>query len=284
MADTVIKGTESPDSMAEVDAQGATDTMNEDMPDAEASGSVASEKGNVTLIDVSSAPINSTDATLTSQLVREKLEMGVFRSQPKQKAKSSVWKLFNCIVDGNGRDTSYVICKYCFHVMYHDSHRTGTSTMRKHKCWLEMNGVPPKKRKGSYIPISGHEYALKTKKSASLNDTNGLLADDEEEMSDDSDDDEGKQWQLPLFQKFLKIEEERLKIEKQRLALERHHTGLLKVVAQKTSQIVDFLSGEKIIIQQPTIAVEGVVGEAHRITVSDATPIPIVEMSDGKPS
>lgn len=48
-------------------------------------------------------------------------------------AKSAVWSTFGVVTDSNDKESAFVACKKCNHVLAYNKN-CGTSTMRRHKC------------------------------------------------------------------------------------------------------------------------------------------------------
>lgn len=69
-----------------------------------------------------------------AKVVRDKLKNGELKTKEKEGRKSAAWNNFYEVVNQNETSAGYVICKSCEAVYVHDSHKTGTSNMVRHKC------------------------------------------------------------------------------------------------------------------------------------------------------
>ncbi|OCU00242.1 hypothetical protein XELAEV_18006023mg [Xenopus laevis] len=85
-------------------------------------------------------PKANTMSTPTPSNIRKKIKEGVYQLiDYSSKRKSDVWKSFGVIfTDENEQINGYVACKECQKVMVYDSHKTGTSSLRKHSCTLSL--------------------------------------------------------------------------------------------------------------------------------------------------
>lgn len=57
-------------------------------------------------------------------------------------AVSSVWTRFSLLVrPGSGQAVGFVQCSGCRAVLRYDSHRTGTSSLKRHRCILRIGKI-----------------------------------------------------------------------------------------------------------------------------------------------
>lgn len=69
---------------------------------------------------------------LTTEQVASSLRKGELKCQEK-KGSSEVWKDFNEVIDMQEKPIGFAICKTCEHVFKYN-YKTGTSTLKRHKC------------------------------------------------------------------------------------------------------------------------------------------------------